>query len=105
MREGQPPQGSPQGLTSPTGPRAEAFRGLLDGLVALVPTEKQGEARGLAKELNILFTGLEQRHHQPKEGLGGLTVTHLQRVVTEAVQAAIGTTNRGIEQGMAQGRS
>ena len=104
MREGQLLQGPLQGPTPLIGPRAEAFRGLLNGLVALVPTEKQGEARGLGKELNTLFTGLEQRYHQPKEGLGGLTVTHLQRVVTEAVQAAVGTTNRGTGQGIAQGR-
>jgi hypothetical protein len=77
MREGQPLQGPLQGQTPPTGPRTDTFRGLLDGLVALVPTEKQGMARGLAKELSTLFTGLEQRHRQPKESLGGLTVTHL----------------------------
>jgi hypothetical protein len=105
MREGQPLQGPLQGQTPPTGPRTDTFRGLLDGLVALVPTEKQGMARGLAKELSTLFTGLEQRHRQPKESLGGLTVTHLQRVVTEAVQAVVGTTNQGTGQGTVQGRT
>ena len=104
MGEGQPPQGPLQGQTPPAGPGTRAFRSLLDGLVALVPTEKQGVARGIAKELSAAFSSLERKRRQPNEGLGGLTVTHLQRVVIEAVQAAVGA-NQGTAQGTAQGRS
>jgi hypothetical protein len=42
------------GGTGPTGPpytQTKALRGLLDGLVALVPTGSQGTVRGLAKEI------------------------------------------------------
>ena len=73
------------------GPLQDPFRGLLDSLVALVPTERKGVARSIAKELSILFTSLERGRQHLKEGLGALTVTHLQRVVTEAVRAAVGT--------------
>jgi hypothetical protein len=76
-----------------------ALRGLLDGLVALVPTGSQGTARGLAKEIQALFTALEKKKHQA-ESPETVTVTHLQRVVTEAVQAAIGPS-----QGASQARS
>ena len=91
----QPPQHPPEAPTAPT----VVFRGLLDGLVALVPTGQQGTARGLAKEIQGLFVAIEKK----SQLLGGsevLTVTHLQRVVTEAVRAAVGPN-----QGLAQGRS
>jgi len=39
-------------------PIIESCRGLLDGLVALVPTEQQGIARSLAKQVYSLFTTL-----------------------------------------------
>ena len=109
MEPAQPPQHPPQRPAhpvEPTGPtkedpqlRAVAFRGLLDGLLALVPTEQQGTARGIAKELQALFTGLQRREHN-KKNLEVLTVAHLQKVVTEAVRATMGPT-----QGTAQGRS
>ena len=70
----------------------ESCRGLLDGLVALVPTEQQGIARGLAKQVHTLFTTLQQNHqnNHPVEGPEVLTITHLQKVVTEAIRAAVG---------------
>lgn len=80
-------------------PGTVAFRGLLDGLLALVSTEQQGVARGIAKELQALFTGLEQKGHYKKSS-EVLTVTHLQKAVTEAVQAAIAPSK-----GVVQGRS
>ena len=81
--------GATAGSTGPPPTRIEALRGLLDGLVALVPTGGQGTARGLAKEIQALYTALEKKNH-PAESPETLTVTHLQKVVTEAVQAAIG---------------
>jgi hypothetical protein len=42
------------GVTGPTGPpytQTKVLRGLLDGLVALVPTRSQGTVRGLVKEI------------------------------------------------------
>ena len=65
------------------------LRGLLDGLVALIPTGSQGTVRGLVKEIQALFTALEKKKYQA-ESPETVTVTHLQRVVTEVVQAAIG---------------
>jgi len=69
------------GGTEPTPPRTEALRGLLNGLITLVPTGSQGTAQGLIKELQALFTALENKSHN----LEVLTVTHLQKVITEAV--------------------
>src|SRR5437016_1884472 len=92
----------PKAIEAPRGgqaPKATALRGLLDSLVALVPTGQQGTARGLAKEVQSLFKALEQGSQQ-KEGSEAVTVTHLQKVVTEAVRAAVGPT-----QGLTQGRS
>jgi hypothetical protein len=101
----RPPQ-HPAHPAGPTGPTSgglrtgtEAFRGLLDELVALVPTEQQGTARGLAKDLQALFTGLQRRDHNKKDP-EVFTIAHLQKVVTEAVRATIGPT-----QGAVQGRS
>ena len=85
------------GLT-PT--RTEALRGLLDGLVALVPTGSQGAARGLAKEMQALFTALENKSNTALQSPEVLTTTNLQRVVTEAVRAAVGPS-----QGPLQARS
>jgi hypothetical protein len=56
--------------------RTGALRGLLDGLVALVPTRSQGTARGLAKEIQALFTALEKKKHQV-ESPETVTITHL----------------------------
>ena len=53
-----------------------------------MPTGSQGTARGLAKEIQALFTALEKKDRLV-ENPEALTVTHLQRVVTEAVRAAI----------------
>jgi hypothetical protein len=58
-------------------------------LVALVPTGGQGTARGLAKEIQALFTALEKKNYLA-ESPETLTVTHLQKVITEVVRAAIG---------------
>ena len=93
-----PLHGPPQRLTPPRLPKAEHFRGLLNGLVNLVPIENRGEARGLAKDLSDLFASQKQGHHHSRESLGGLTAAHLQKVVTEAVQAAVGP-NRSATQG------
>ena len=76
-----------------TGIPGEGLRGLLDSLVALVPTGLQGPARGLAKEIQDLFKARDQ-------GSEVLTTTHLQKAVTEAVRAAIGPS-----QGATQGQS
>jgi len=78
-------------------PAMESCRGLLDGLVALVPTEQQGIARGLAKQVHTLFTTLQQNNH-PVEGPEVITVTHLQKMVTEAVRAVVGPS-QGPNQG------
>ena len=72
-----PLQGPPRGPTPWGLPKAEHIRGLLNGLVNLVPTEKRGEARGLAKDLTDLFESQKQGYHHPKGGLGGLTTAHL----------------------------
>jgi hypothetical protein len=53
-----------------------ALRGLLDGLVALVPTRSQGTARSLVKEIQVLFIALEKKKHQV-ESSETVTVTHL----------------------------
>ena len=85
----EPPEmGATTGGTGPPPTQIEALRGLLNGLVALVPTGSQGTARGLAKEIQALFTALEKKDRLV-ENPEALTVTHLQRVVTEAVRAAI----------------
>jgi hypothetical protein len=84
------------GGTGPLPTQIEALRGLLNGLVALVPTGSQGTARGLVKEIQALFTALEKKD-RPAENPEALTVTHLQRVVTEAGRAAIGPS-KGVPQ-------
>jgi len=48
-------------------PTTEVARGLLDGLVALVPAEQQGIARGLAKEVQALFTALNQKNRSRED--------------------------------------
>ena len=58
---------------------------MLDGLLALVPTDKKNIAQGLAKEIlgNLQKT-------QPPGGLGDLTLSSLRKVVAEEVRAALG---------------
>src|SRR5512140_3146661 len=83
--------------TGSTQPETEALRGLLNSLVALVPTEQQGTARGIAKEIQNLFT-TQGQGNQPTEGPAVLTAAHLHKVVTEAVKAAV-RPNQGATQG------
>ena len=68
-----------------------------------MPTKQQGIARSLAKQVHTLFTALQQNNH-PVEGPEVITITHLQKVVTEAVRATIGPT-QGPNQGATQGQS
>jgi hypothetical protein len=98
-----PEMGAIVGGTGPTGPpytQTKVLRGLLDGLVALVPTSSQGIVRGFAKEIQALIIALEKKKKHPTKDPGVLTIANLQKVVIEAVRAATGPTL-----GNPQGRS
>ena len=95
-----PEMGAAAGGTEPPHTQTKALRGLLDGLVALVPTGSQGTARGIAKEIQALITALEKKKKHTAGDPEALTVANLQRTVTEAVRAAVGPA-----QGTPQGRS
>jgi hypothetical protein len=75
-----PEMGITAGGTGPTGPphtHTKALRGLLDSLVALVPTGSQGTARGLVKEIQVLITALENKKKHPTKGPEALTIANL----------------------------
>ena len=99
-RHSQPTTHAPPTLQAPRGPRnlqqptqrttrkpqdTGDIRGLLDGLLALVPTDKKNIAQGLAKEI----LGHLQRT-QPPRGSEDLTLSSLRKAVAEEVRAALG---------------
>ena len=62
----------------------ETIRGLLNGLVNLAPADKKHTAQGLAREITSLFYNQAPKAHET------ITTANLKKVVTEAVQAAVG---------------
>jgi hypothetical protein len=103
-RHSQPTARAPPPPPAPSGPRRYQqpthrttrkpqdtgnVRGLLDNLLALVPTDKKNIAQGLAKEILDHLPG-----SQPPEGSGDLTLSSLRKVVAEEVRAALGGAQR-----------
>ena len=61
-------------------------RGLLEGILALVPAEKRAVAQGLAAEVTGVINRLQEQKPRSQEVV---TIASLREVVTEAVQTAV----------------
>jgi hypothetical protein len=81
---------APDGSTQ--GPAKVKVKGLLEAILALVPVEQKGIARGLASQIQTLV-------NDPKDDQFKPTLTTFRKVVAEEVRAALGEARKASTQG------